>query len=86
MVGGEVINIVRQSQSTWIQCMDRTYSDQTCAIRVRDAKEMKIGDALWWQGNRAYWTPKPDNGQEDIVLERVGYSHSNVPDDIMSTL
>lgn len=86
MVGGVVINIVRQSESTWIQCMDRTYSDQTCAIRVRDAKEMKIGDALWWQGNRAYWTPKPDNGQEDIVLERVGYSHSNIPDDIMSTL
>lgn len=84
MVGGIVINIVKLDDCTWINCMDRTYSEQTCAIRVKDAKEMKVGDALWWQGSRAMWTPKPDDGREDIVLDRVGYSHSKIPDEVMA--
>jgi hypothetical protein len=83
MVGGKVINIVHCEDSVWIQCIDRTYTDQTCAIYVKEAKEMKIGDALWWQGPYAFWTPKPDDGREDIQLERLGYSHSKVPDEIL---
>lgn len=86
MVGGEVINIVKTADGTWVQCLDTTYGDQTSAIRVKDAKEMKTGDRLWWHGTRAYWTPKPDDGREDIVLERIGYSHSKIPDDIMEKL
>lgn len=86
MVGGKVINIVRTSDGDWIQCLDTTYAQDTCAIRVRDAKEMKVGDSLWWQGSRAYWTPKPDDGREDIILERVGYSHSSIPDEIIERL
>lgn len=94
MVGGTVINIVRLEDSTWVQCEERTtyynskgqrsrqFSD-TCAIRVKDAKQMKIGDKLWWQGPWAMWTPKPDDGREDIRLERVGYSHSTIPDDVL---
>lgn len=97
MVGGKVINIVRMPDSVWVQCEETTYyyddhgrrkksyTDQ-CAIRVKDAKEMKVGDSLWWQGNRAMWTPKPDDGREDIVLERVGYSHSKIPDDVLQKL
>lgn len=86
MVGGVVINIVKTEDGTWVQCLDTTYGDQTCAIRVKDAKEMKVGDRLWWQGSRAMWTPKPDDGREDIVLERTGYSHSNIPTDILEKL
>ena len=63
----------------------KAYHD-TCAIRVKDPKEMKIGDSLWWQGNKAMWTPKPDDGREDVVLERVGYSHSKIPDDVLAVL
>jgi hypothetical protein len=47
---------------------------------------MKVGDRLWWQGMRAMWTPKPDDGREDIVLERVGFSHSSIPDEVLATL
>jgi hypothetical protein len=87
MVGGKVINVVKLLDCAWIQCLDTTYSkNDTCAIRVKDAKEMKVGDRLWWQGNRAMWTPKPDDGREDIVLERVGYSHSNIPQDVMEAI
>jgi len=81
MVGGKVINIVKVEDGVWVQCLDRTYSEQTCAIRVKDAKEMKVGDSLWWQGRHAYWTPKPDDGREDVRLERIGYSHSSIPED-----
>ena len=97
MVGGKVINMVRLADCVWVQCEEttRTYDDSgrrkgqystQCAIRVRDAKEMKVGDSLWWQGNRAMWTPKPDDGREDIVLERVGCSHSKIPDEVMAQL
>lgn len=86
MVGGVVANIVKTEDSVWVQCIDRTYSYQTCAIRVKDAKEMKVGDRLWWHGKRAFWTPKPDDGREDVVLERVGYSHSKIPDEIMERI
>ena len=86
MVGGKVINIVKLSGGVWVQCQDTTYTQDTCAIRVKDSREMKVGDSLWWQGNRAYWTPKPDDGREDIDLERVGYSHSSIPDEVMETL
>lgn len=84
MVGGVVINIVKMDESTWVECLDTTYASDTCAIRVKDAREMKVGDSLWWQGNRAMWTPKPDDGREDIILERVGYSHSTIPDDVFA--
>lgn len=97
MVGGRVINIVRLPDSVWVQCEETTrYYDargrhsreysSTCAIRVKDAKEMKVGDSLWWQGSRAMWTPKPDDGREDIVLERIGYSHSTIPEDVIEAV
>lgn len=83
MVGGTVINIVRMESDVWVGCIDATYEQTMCAIRVKDSREMKVGDKLWWQGKRALWTPKPYDGREDIVLERVGYSHSKIPDDVM---
>jgi hypothetical protein len=97
MVGGVVINIVRLSDCAWVQCEDTTYYydkagrrkksyTDHCAIRVKDPKEMKVGDRLWWQGSRAMWTPKPDDGREDIVLERVGYSHSKIPNDVLEAM
>ena len=86
MVGGTVANIVRTEDGVWVQCLDQTYTDQTCAIRVKDAKEMKVGDRLWWQGRLAFWTPKPDDGREEVVLERIGYSHSGIPNDVMERM
>lgn len=86
MIGGVVINIVKTEDGVWVQCLDTPYNHDTCAIRVKDAKEMKVGDRLWWQGRQAFWTPKPDDGREDVVLDRVGYSHSKIPDEIMERI
>lgn len=86
MVGGVVINVVQVPDGTWIQCLDTTYSDDTCAIRVEKTEEVKAGDRLWWQGNRAYWTPKPDDGREDVILQRIGYSHRSIPDEVMKVV
>jgi hypothetical protein len=98
MVGGVIINIVRLSDSTWVQCMETTVyhdstgrrtteSTQTSAIRVKDAPaDMKCGDRLWWQGRWAMWTPKPDDGREDVHIERIGYSHSSIPADVFEAI
>ncbi|HEX5426642.1 MAG TPA: hypothetical protein VFW94_24230 [Candidatus Acidoferrales bacterium] len=86
MVGGIVINIIRLPDGAWVQCLDTTYANDTCAIRVADAKEMKVGDKLWWQGRIAFWTPWPFEGKEDIRLERIGYSHSGIPHDVMEAI
>lgn len=86
MVGGEVINIVNTSEGTWVQCLDRTYAEDTCAVFVKDAKQMKIGDKLWWQGKRAFWTPVPGDGRRDIALEKLGYSNRRIPDEVMEKL
>jgi hypothetical protein len=87
MVGGKIMNIVTDGpEDKWVQCVDRTYSNDTCAIRVKTREPLKVGDSLWWQGRQAFWTPKPDEGREDIPLERIGYSHSKIPDDIIEKL
>lgn len=97
MVGGRVINVVQLPDSTWVQCEERGYYyddagrrtnshvDQ-CAIRIEKHREVKVGDSLWWQGNYAMWTPKPDDGREDVHLKRIGYSHSKIPDDVLAAI
>ncbi len=52
-------------------------------------RHMSPGDTVWWQGRKAFWTPRdrrlPDGDgvwhlAEDVELARVGYSYS-VDDD-----
>ena len=84
MVGGKVINIVQLPDNTWIQVLDATHSESdTCAIRVERNRHIKIGDELWWQGTKAYWTPVPLTGREDVPLVRIGCSHRTIPDDVI---
>jgi len=72
MVGGKVINVIIAPSRTWVQCIDETYGANTCAIWVKDAKEMKVGDHVWWQGDKAYWTPMPKSERIDIPLDLSG--------------
>lgn len=41
-------------------------------------REMKPGDVVWWQGQKAFWTPKggPLDGEEDIEMTKVTNSYS----------
>lgn len=97
MVGGIVIEVVdTKDGSTFIDCRDRTYHRDTCAIYVKTdekSRRVQIGDALWWQGSKAFWTPAHNRLSEkeskrrghkcgvdyEIVLHRIGYSGVKLP-------
>lgn len=64
MVGGtiiEVSEVAGRPEVLFVDCRDRTYSKDTCAIFVErntESERIEIGDQLWWQGSNAYWTPQ----------------------------
>jgi hypothetical protein len=97
MVGGtviEVCNAEHRSDALYVDTIDkpagRKHGD-TCAIyveRTAESERIEIGDALWWQGAWAYWTPKDnrrvDGGGKagvdyDIKISRIGYSGVTLP-------
>jgi hypothetical protein len=75
MSGGKVIHTVVMRDRVWVGTDD---GHEKCATYVeRNAKSRTIseGDSLWWQGGRAYWTPKEHGGNtklHDIVIPRIG--------------
>lgn len=90
MVGGTVINVVRTILWTWVQCLDETYAQDTCAVRVQEYSalvnvEIRPGDQIWWQGDKAMWTPK-DGHWQDVQLKKIGYSHSSIPQDVIESV
>jgi len=54
------------------------------AIKVEvssKSRSISEGDAVWWQGRKAYWTPKNHKGEwikeaSDIEIPRIGYSYT----------
>ncbi len=84
-VGGQVVRVVHEKDAVWVSTREivhrrgvRGLAREQVAIYVQatdEAREIKTGDSLWWQGRNAYWTPKPDDGREDVPIPRIGYSH-----------
>lgn len=97
MVGGIVIEVVDLATKVYINVADRPYSKlEECAIYVErnvDSERIEIGDAVWWQGGFAMWTPQGSRvggekaekrglkcGKDyDIKIPRIGYSGVNHP-------
>lgn len=90
-VGGRVIEALRVSDSeVWVNTCDvpsrlgiphvhvESKKCNECAVRVRTDERIREGDALWWQGNTCYWTPRsdPDDDRIEVKLKRAGYSHT----------
>lgn len=82
MVGGVVKDVIPVEDGTtprvWINCVDTTYADE-CAIYVvadENARLVRAGDKVWWQGRKAFWTRQgaKDQDEVDVALERFGYS------------
>ena len=52
-------------------------------IETGETVSINIGDSLWWQCGRCYWTPKENRSRAgnrrgidyDIQLTKIGYSH-----------
>lgn len=90
MVGGTVIEVSEVSgrpEVLFVDCRDRTYAKDTCAIYVernQTSERIELGDCVWWQGRHAYWTPQTNRERDeadlgcgidfDIPLPRVGFS------------
>ena len=90
MVGGTVINVVRTMLWSWVQCLDETYSQDTCAVRVVEHSPLMVvnikpGDHLWWQGDKAMWTPQ-DGHWMDVQLNKIGNSHREIPQEILDAV
>lgn len=99
MVGGTVIEVVPLPDKVWVNVREgepRKNKANECAVYVeRSHKSMAIaeGDALWWQGRNAYWTPEAnrisskaakrkghrEGVHSDIPITRFGYSGVNRP-------
>lgn len=93
MVGGTVIEVVDLATKVYVNVADRPYSKrEECAIYVErnaDSEKIQIGDALWWQGDVAMWTPQENRlaGMRDlkcgvdydIQIPRRGYSGVSQP-------
>ena len=86
MIGGTVIETIETPDKIWINCRE-DQSTSECAIYVeKTAKSRTVseGDAIWWQGETAMWTPKTRAGEtvgkkSDITLRRIGSSGAKRP-------
>lgn len=93
MVGGKVVEVAEvpgREDVLYVNCADLPRGRKKpdfCAILIEHnetAKQVQIGDSLWWQGRVAYWTPQDNIGGHltgmvchkdyDIQIPRVGYS------------
>lgn len=91
MVGGDVKEVLIRGDRVWVNAKCRTYNDE-CAIWVErndDSERIRAGDAIWWQGRHAMWTPAEHRDtpclylrcgiQYDIQIPRIGYSGASHP-------
>lgn len=83
MVGGIVITTITDGDRIYINCREniKRGRPQTCAIYVEknaDSEQIRPGDSVWWQGNRAMWTPT-DRRVVDKEIPRRSYSGVKSP-------
>jgi len=91
MVGGEVTEAFIHPESQGKIYVNTKDKNAECAIYVERnilSEKIKPGDSLWWQGRKAYWTPKKNRlfaeeseklGHKcsidyDIPIPRIGFS------------
>lgn len=58
MVGGEIFGLLdkEDDEGTWV--LTRDGRDTGVVLVPKSAAvKMAVGDKLWWQGKRCYWTP-----------------------------
>jgi len=95
MVGGIVIEASESKlrpELIFIDCRGTGGErSSTCGIYVEKnaaSLQIEVGDSVWWQGRKAYWTPRlsgneprgPKDVARDIPIPRIGYSGVKHPD------
>ena len=81
-VGGTVIEVVEQiapedgRKRVRLWCVDR---DDEVAVWTRPAEDLPaVGDRIWWQGGRIFWTPV-DKRFVDRPIPKLGFSFDPRP-------
>jgi hypothetical protein len=79
MVGGKVIETITLEDRVWVNVKD-THPPQknTCAVYIErniNSEQIAVGDSLWWQSDKAFWTPAANsaeacNHREHITCEQ----------------
>jgi len=63
MHGGIVVEVAEcrsKSGLIYVDCRERRFGLESAGVllvRNEDSLRIDIGDALWWMGQTAYWTP-----------------------------
>lgn len=85
MVGGKVVRTLVESERVVVVVRDNM--DKELAVYVEPEENARCvleGDAVWWQSDKVFWTPRHtkdalEDGKIgvdfDIPLKRIGYSH-----------
>lgn len=81
MIGGTVIETKPGSDNIGVVVVEDQFGERL-EINVEataEARSISPGDVVWWQGRKAYWSPKNQDsdffdGVEDVPLYRIGYS------------
>ena len=81
MVGGIIIGITRaEGRSTRLNVQGQgcEFNDTRQVIVNENQHVLNLGDAIWWQCGKAYWSPKFngdfETGSRDIPIEMVSHS------------
>jgi hypothetical protein len=86
MVGGTVIESIettahgsgRRVRRLW--CVEGGRSSDECAVYAdpEEARKVRTGDKIWWQGRSIYWTDQ-DGCFEDKEIAKIGFSFDPRP-------
>lgn len=83
MVGGTVIEVIKMDDRIWVNCKDTQWYGDECALYLEKTEcslGIEVGDALWWQGKKAYWTANSAGAKHDVAIPRIGYSGVSRPE------
>lgn len=72
MIGGRIIEVIYVDASIRLWCVDRNGDESTVHIAMT-ADVPAVGDDVWWQSDKVYWTPT-DRRFVDKPLCKIGYS------------
>lgn len=80
-VGGTIIDIVQVSSNKWwINTFDK---HDLCAVYCDpQGLPLEVGDSLWWQAGKCYWTPR-SRARRDVAIPKIGYSGVPHPDKLI---
>jgi hypothetical protein len=75
-VGGKVIQVYQADQDkVWLNTLD--HGEPTSVLVNPKGHEIKLGDKVWWQGGKVYWTSQ--STLDTVDLPKIGGSGVNHP-------